>query len=51
MSPTHLSEASAEQVVAWAREGREDAYRELERRYRRTVFEGILRKVRDPLPD
>ena len=29
MSPPHLSEASDQQVVAWAREGREDAYREL----------------------
>ncbi len=47
-SPPHLSEASAQQVVAWAREGREDAYSELVRRYRDTVFNGILRKVRDP---
>ena len=47
MNPPHLSAASDQQVVAWAREGREDAYRELVRRYRRPVFEGIYRKVRN----
>jgi RNA polymerase sigma factor (sigma-70 family) len=42
-----MSAASTQQVVAWAREGREDAYRELVRRFRRPVFERLNRKVRD----
>ena len=42
-----LSEASDQEVVASARRGRQDAYDELVRRHRRSVFALILRLVRD----
>ena len=40
-----LSRASDQDVVAWARQGREEAYRELVRRYRRPVLAFIFRIV------
>jgi RNA polymerase sigma-70 factor (ECF subfamily) len=42
-----LASASDQEIVAFAREGREAAYRELIRRYERPVFSLILRMVRD----
>lgn len=42
-----LSHASDQEVVAAACDGREDAYRELIRRYERPVFSLIYRMVRD----
>lgn len=42
-----LHSASDQQVVAWAREGHEPAYRELLRRYQRPVFSLIYRMVHD----
>jgi len=41
-----LASASDQEIVAFAREGREAAYRELIRRYERPVFSLILRMVR-----
>ena len=41
----HHSEVSDRHVVARAREGREDAYREFVSRYRITVFNTIYEKV------
>ena len=41
----NLSEASDQEVVAWAREGDEDAYREMLRRYGPPVFDLIYRMV------
>ena len=41
------SEVSDQQVVVFAQEGREDAYRELIKRYERPVFSLIYRMVRD----
>lgn len=45
--PRDLRTATDQQVVAWARDGRERAYRELIRRYERPVFSLIYRMVRD----
>ena len=45
--PSHLTGASDQQVVAWARDGHEAAFRELVRRYERPVFSLIYRIVRD----
>jgi RNA polymerase sigma-70 factor (ECF subfamily) len=42
-----LSVASDQQIVAWAQEGEEAAFRELVRRYQRPVFSLIYRMVRD----
>ncbi len=42
-----LSVASDQQIVAWAQEGEESAFRELVRRYQRPVFSLIYRMVRD----
>ena len=39
----NLSEASDQEVVAWAREGDEDAYHEMVRRYSPPVFDVIYR--------
>jgi len=44
---TDLSTATDQQVVGWARDGLETAYRELLRRYQRPVFSLIYRMVRD----
>ena len=40
-----LAEASDHDVVAWAREGDEDAYREMVRRYGPPVFDLVYRMV------
>jgi RNA polymerase sigma-70 factor (ECF subfamily) len=45
--PRDLSDASDQEIVAWARTGFERAYRELVRRYERPVFSLIYRMVRD----
>jgi RNA polymerase sigma-70 factor, ECF subfamily len=45
--PSHLQAASDRQVVAWAKEGHEAAFRELIRRYERPVFSLVYRMVRD----
>jgi RNA polymerase sigma-70 factor (ECF subfamily) len=45
--PDHLTGASDQQVVAWAKQGHEAAFRELVRRYERPVFSLIYRMVRD----
>jgi RNA polymerase sigma-70 factor (ECF subfamily) len=42
-----LTAATDQQVVGWAREGVESAYRELLRRYERPVFSLVYRMVRD----
>jgi len=42
-----LSAASDQQVVAWAKQGHEAAFRELVRRYERPVFSLLYRMVRD----
>ncbi|MBA3644598.1 MAG: sigma-70 family RNA polymerase sigma factor [Gemmatimonadaceae bacterium] len=44
---TDYSEVSDQQVVVYAQQGREDAYRELITRYERPVFSLIFRMVRD----
>ena len=44
---TDYSEVSDQQVVVYAQQGREDAYRELIARYERPVFSLIFRMVRD----
>src|SRR5947207_7227570 len=41
------TDVSEQQVVVFAQEGREDAYRELIKRYERPVFSLIYRMVRD----
>lgn len=46
-APPDLSGATDQEVVERARQGREDAYRELLRRYQRPVFSLIYRMVRD----
>jgi RNA polymerase sigma-70 factor (ECF subfamily) len=46
--PPDLSNASDQEVVAWARQGREEGYSELVHRYRRPVYSLIHRLVRDP---
>src|SRR5258705_4230320 len=45
--PDHLSDASDQQIVAWAKQGHEAAFRELVRRYERPVFSLLYRMVRD----
>jgi len=45
--PDHLTGASDQQVVAWAKQGHEAAFRELVRRYERPVFSLLYRMVRD----
>src|SRR6267378_6173072 len=45
--PDHLSAASDQQVVAWAKAGHEAAFRELVRRYERPIFSLLYRMVRD----
>src|SRR5438270_13348816 len=45
--PDHLSDASAQQVVAWAKQGHDAAFRELVRRYERPLFSLLYRMVRD----
>jgi RNA polymerase sigma-70 factor (ECF subfamily) len=47
MTAPHIPSASDHEVVERARAGREDAYRELLRRYQRPVFSLIYRMVRD----
>jgi RNA polymerase sigma-70 factor, ECF subfamily len=42
-----LAAASDQQIVAWAQDGAESAFRELVRRYQRPVFSLIYRMVRD----
>ncbi|MCH7489359.1 MAG: sigma-70 family RNA polymerase sigma factor, partial [Gemmatimonadetes bacterium] len=42
-----LVTATDQEVVQWAREGQERAYRELVRRYQRPIFSLIYRMVRD----
>ncbi len=42
-----LVTATDQEVVQWAREGQEQAYRELVRRYQRPIFSLIYRMVRD----
>jgi RNA polymerase sigma-70 factor, ECF subfamily len=46
-SRTDYTEVSDQQVVVYAQQGREDAYRELISRYERPVFSLIFRMVRD----
>jgi RNA polymerase sigma-70 factor, ECF subfamily len=45
--PANLTGASDQQVVAWATQGHEPAFRELVRRYERPVFSLLYRMVRD----
>ncbi len=45
--PANLASAADQEVVRWAREGHERAFRELIRRYERPVFSLIYRMVRD----
>src|SRR5438309_6627824 len=45
--PGNLTGASDQQVVAWAKQGHEAAFRELVRRYERPVFSLLYRMVRD----
>jgi len=45
--PASLATATDQEVVLWAREGHERAFRELIRRYERPVFSLIYRMVRD----
>src|SRR5690349_6559849 len=47
MPARSYTDVSDQQVVVFAQEGREDAYRELIRRYERPVFSLIYRMVRD----
>ncbi len=47
MPPKSYTDVSDQQVVVFAQEGREDAYRELIRRYERPVYSLIYRMVRD----
>ena len=47
MTGTEITSVSDQQVVAWAAEGHEAAYRELIRRYQRPVLSLIYRMVRD----
>ncbi len=44
---TDYSEVSDQQIVVYAQQGREDAYRELISRYERPVFSLVFRMVRD----
>src|SRR6267378_385969 len=43
----HLNAASDQQVVAWAKQGHDAAFRELVRRYERPVFSLLYRMVGD----
>ncbi len=45
--PDEITTATDQEVVEWARQGHERAYRELVRRYQRPVFSLIYRMVRD----
>src|SRR5438477_11236042 len=45
--PGNLTGASDPEVVAWAKQGREAAFRELVRRYERPIFSLLYRMVRD----
>ena len=45
--PDEISTSTDQEVVEWARQGHERAYRELVRRYQRPVFSLIYRMVRD----
>jgi RNA polymerase sigma-70 factor, ECF subfamily len=45
--PGNLTGASDPEVVAWAKQGHEAAFRELVRRYERPVFSLLYRMVRD----
>ena len=45
--PDEITAATDHEVVEWARQGHERAYRELVRRYQRHVFSLIYRMVRD----
>jgi RNA polymerase sigma-70 factor (ECF subfamily) len=47
MTPKSYTDVSDQQVVVFAQEGREDAYRELVKRYERPVFSLVYRMVRD----
>ena len=47
MPSRSYTDVSDQQVVVFAQEGREDAYRELIKRYERPVFSLIYRMVRD----
>src|SRR5438270_10706076 len=47
MPERSYTDVSDQQVVVFAQEGREDAYRELIKRYERPVFSLIYRMVRD----
>src|SRR5437667_5190779 len=45
--PGNLTGASDQEVIAWAKQGHEAAFRELVRRYERPVFSLLYRMVRD----
>src|SRR5439155_8642119 len=45
--PGNLTGASDPDVVAWAKQGHEAAFRELVRRYERPIFSLLYRMVRD----
>src|SRR5256886_2944554 len=45
--PGNLTGASDPEVVAWAKQGQEAAFRELVRRYERPIFSLLYRMVRD----
>src|SRR5438876_8821453 len=45
--PGNLTGASDQEVIAWAKQGYETAFRELVRRYERPVFSLLYRMVRD----
>src|SRR5947208_13134006 len=45
--PGNLTGASDAEVVAWANQGQEAAFRELVRRYERPIFSLLYRMVRD----
>src|SRR5256885_10236156 len=45
--PGNLTGASDAEVVAWAKQGQEAAFRELVRRYERPIFSLLYRMVRD----
>lgn len=45
--PSNLTSASDQEVVAWAKQGHEPAFRELVRRYERPVYSLLYRMVRD----
>src|SRR5437868_14473389 len=45
--PLELTSTTDQDVIRWAREGHERAYRELVRRYERPIFALLFRMVRD----